>query len=84
MRIAFPGPEARLFVCGPGQLRVEYSCADLEDCVDRQAQIHRGFVEEGYQLLAGNRRSGRDRRTVSRPGPDRRRDLAEVDGVITG
>jgi DNA-binding response OmpR family regulator len=84
MRFAFPGPGAQLFVFGPGQLRSEYSCAHLQECVERQAQIDRGFVEEGYQLLAGDRRSGHDRRSAARPGPDRRRDLAELNGAVAG
>ena len=82
MRIAFPGPGARIFLFGPGQLRGEYGCADLQDCLALQAQIDRELVEDGYQLLAGNRRSGHDRRTIARPSPDRRRDLAELNGAI--
>ena len=77
MRIAHPGPGARLFVFGPGTARAEYSCADLPDCLAQQAAIERDLMEDGFQLLAGNRRSGRDRRTTVRPGQDRRRDLAE-------
>jgi hypothetical protein len=84
MRIAFPGPGARIFVFGPAQLRAEYGCADLQDCVAHQAQLHRELVEDGYQLLAGNRRSGHDRRTAARAGSDRRRDLAELNGAIIG
>jgi DNA-binding response OmpR family regulator len=70
MRIAFPGPGARLFVFGPGQLRADYSCADLPDCLTQQAHIDRTLVEDGYQLLAADRRSGHDRRTVARAGRD--------------
>src|SRR6185503_3833074 len=53
VRIAFPGPSARIFVFGPGQLRAEYGCADLQDCLGQQAQVDRELVEDGYQLLAG-------------------------------
>jgi len=84
MRIAHPGPGARLFVYGPGSARADYSCADMPDCLSEQAEIERGLMEDGYQLLAANRRSGRDRRTAARPGLDRRRDLAELNGVVTG
>jgi DNA-binding response OmpR family regulator len=84
MRIAHPGPGARLFVYGPGTARAEYGCADMPDCLAQQAAIERELMEAGYQLLAGDRRSGRDRRTLARPGLDRRRDLAELNGAISG
>ena len=84
MRIAHPGPGARIFVFGPGTARAEYSCADLPDCLAQQAAIERDLMEDGFQLLASNRRSGRDRRTTVRPGRDRRRDLAELNGAISG
>jgi DNA-binding response OmpR family regulator len=84
LRIAHPGPGARLFVYGPGQVRAEYSCADFQDCVAEQAEIDRNLREDGYQLLAAERRSGHDRRGLSRPGRDRRRDLAELNSVICG
>jgi hypothetical protein len=56
----------------------------MRDCLTQQAAIERDLVEDGYQLLAADRRSGRDRRTSARPGPDRRRDLAELNGAISG
>jgi CheY-like chemotaxis protein len=84
MRIAHPGPGARLFLFGPGASRADFGCADMPDCLAQQAEIERGLMEDGYQLLAGNRRSGRDRRGAVRPGPDRRRDLAELDGALIG
>lgn len=84
MRIAFPGPGARIFMFGPGQLSAENGCADLQDCLALQAKIDRDLREDGYQLLAADRRSGRDRRSVSRSGLDRRRDLAELNSVISG
>jgi hypothetical protein len=56
----------------------------MPDCLSDQAEIERGLMEDGYQLLAANRRSGRDRRTAIRPGLDRRRDLAELNGVVIG
>jgi DNA-binding response OmpR family regulator len=84
MRIAHPGPGARLYVFGPGQVRAEYSCADLQDCMAQQSEIERNLVAEGYQLLARERRSGVDRRTVARHSPDRRRDLAELHSAVSG
>jgi CheY-like chemotaxis protein len=84
MRIAHPGPGARLFVFGPGTSRAEYGCADMHDCLAQQAAIERELMEDGYQLLAADRRSGRDRRTLPRPTPERRRDLAELNGALSG
>jgi len=77
-RIAYPGPNARLYVFGPGEARAAYVCPDLMDCLARQSQIERELVAEGYQLLAGDRRSGDDRRAAARSGSDRRRDLSEL------
>jgi DNA-binding response OmpR family regulator len=77
-RFAYPGPNAQLYVFGPGQARAAYTCPDLMDCLARQSQIESELVAQGYQLLAGDRRSGRDRRTVGRSGSDRRRDLSEL------
>lgn len=84
MRIAFPGPGARLYVFGPGPVRAEYSCGDFHDCLAQQRDIDHDLVEDGYQLLAGERRSGHDRRSITRTSPDRRRDLAELNSVISG
>jgi len=84
MRIAHPGPGARLFVFGPGTASADYGCVDMPDCLAQQAAIERELMEDGFQLLASNRRSGRDRRTLARPGRDRRRDLAELNGAISG
>jgi DNA-binding response OmpR family regulator len=79
-RIAYPGPNARLHVFGPGEARAAYECPDLMDCLTRQSQIESELVAQGYQLLlAGDRRSGPDRRAVARSGLDRRRDLSELD-----
>ncbi len=77
-RFAHPGPLARLYVFGPGQARASYECGDLDDCFARQAEVERELVAAGYQLLVRDRRSGHDRRTAPRPGPDRRRDLSEL------
>lgn len=72
-RSAHPGPEAALFVLGPGQTTVSYKCKDLADCMAKQAQLERQLVSDGYQLMKGDRRTGRDRRATPRPGEDRRR-----------
>jgi len=77
-RIAHPGPNARLHVFGPGQTRAGYDCSNLAECLAQQAEIERELVAEGYQLLARDRRSGHDRRSAARPGPDRRRNLSEL------
>jgi two-component system, chemotaxis family, chemotaxis protein CheY len=77
-RVAYPGPDASLHVFGPGPARSVYTCRDLVDCLARQAQIERELVAEGYQLLARDRRSGRDRRMEARPEPDRRCNLSEL------
>jgi len=77
-RVAYPGPNARLHVFGPGPAQAVYECPDLVACLARQAQIESELVAEGYQLLAHDRRSGHDRRIMSRPGPDRRCDLSEL------
>jgi DNA-binding response OmpR family regulator len=79
-RIAFPGPNARLHICGPGQAATSFECTDLAACMKRQNEIERALITDGYQLLSRERRTGRDRRTVPRAtGSDRRRDLAELD-----
>jgi len=78
-RIAYPGPNARLYMFGPGEARADYVCPDLMDCLARQSQIESELVAQGYQLLAADRRSGRERRGIARPDPDRRRDLSELD-----
>jgi len=77
-RVAYPGPDARLLVFGPGRATQDHDCSDLVDCFALQAEIERELVAEGYQLLARERRSGRDRRVVSRNGRDRRREIAEL------
>ena len=77
-RTAHPGPAGQLLVLGPGDARRVYECVDLNECVARQAEIERALVAEGYQLLARDRRSGRDRRTLARGGLDRRQNVLEL------
>lgn len=77
-RTAHPGPAGQLVVLGPGHEREVCDCADLNECIVRQAEIERALVAEGYQLLARDRRSGRDRRTAARPSPDRRQNVVEL------
>ena len=78
MRVAYPGPGARLQVFGPGQASQDHDCSDLVDCFALQAEVERELVADGYQLLVRDRRSGRDRRTLARAGHDRRREIAEL------
>jgi len=78
-RVSQPGPLARLHVLGPGQMRRSYDCSDIDECFALQAEIERTLVSEGYQLLERDRRSGTDRRTSPRPGPDRRRRISEAE-----
>ena len=77
-RLSDPGPDARLHVYGPGQESVSYDCCDMAECNARHAAIERDLVAAGFQLLATQRRSGRDRRSAPRIGLERRRDLAEL------
>jgi len=77
-RVAFPGPAARLQVLGPGEERNVFECPNLVDCLSQQAEIERGLLAEGYLLLALDRRSGRDRRTIARAEPDRRSNFSEL------
>jgi DNA-binding response OmpR family regulator len=76
--IAEPGPHARLRVYGPGQTVGVHDCRDLLDCMARESAIERALVDEGYQLLAAERRSGHERRTRSREVADRRRYIPEL------
>lgn len=77
-RVAYPGPNARLHIVGPGSARMVYECPDLVDCLARQAQIESELVADGYQLLAHDRRRGGDRRMVQRAEVDRRGNLSEL------
>ena len=77
-RVAHPGPTARLLAFGPGSATQDHDCSDLVDCLALQAEIERELVAAGYQLLARDRRSGRDRRAAPRAGHDRRREIAEL------
>ena len=80
VRVADLNSPVRLLVYGPGQDVVVYEERGFVDCIIRQSALERKFVAEGYQLQpfrSGDRRSGRDRRTVAR-GLDRRRPPAEL------
>ena len=80
IRITRPDGAQQLLVSGPGS---ESSVHDAEDpifCVRYQAELERRLVSEGYQLanfVSAERRSGIDRRGISRSG-DRRRDFPRV------
>ena len=78
-RVSHPGPHARLHVLGPGYLRKTYDCSDINECLALQTDVERSLVSEGYQLLERDRRTGADRRAAPRGGPDRRRDISELE-----
>jgi hypothetical protein len=67
------GP-ARLQVDGPGPVQATHVLDNVIDALWQQTDIERTLVAEGFQAgKVVERRSGRDRRTQSRGGSDRRR-----------
>ena len=77
VRITRADGPSRLLVHGPGAARATHVHDDAIQCLWFQADIERGLLAEGYQLVrqgAGERRSGRERRTAPR-GTDRRMPL---------
>ena len=54
----------RLFLYGPGTEIVTHEFADLTECMQRQAEIERTLMAEGYQLAE----SSSDRRSERRTG----------------
>jgi DNA-binding response OmpR family regulator len=66
------GKPARLVVDGPGPKSATYEESQVIDIVRRQASLERMLLDEGYQSLPEDRRSGYDRR-ASRRGHERRR-----------
>jgi len=65
--------QVRLIICGPGSATLVYWDADAQSGFRRQQAIERNLVAQGYRLVPSDRRSGRDRRTLPRETPDRRR-----------
>jgi DNA-binding response OmpR family regulator len=65
--------QVRLVLCGPRSATVVYWDADPHSGFRRQQGIERNLVAQGYRLVPSDRRSGRDRRSLTRLTPDRRR-----------
>ena len=74
IRAATPEGRARLLVYGPGNTHATHEFADGIACTQREAEIERELVSDGFTLEQfTDRRSGLDRRSVAR-GIERRRD----------
>ena len=74
IRAATPEGRARLLIYGPGNTQATHEFADGIACTQREAEIERELVSDGFTLEQfTDRRSGLDRRTVAR-GIERRRD----------
>ena len=74
VRITRADGPARLLIHGPGAARATHVHDNAIQCLWFQADIERGLLAEGFQLVragAGERRSGRERRAAAR-GYDRR------------
>jgi DNA-binding response OmpR family regulator len=65
--------QVRLIVSGPRSATVVYWDADAHSGFRRQQGIERNLVAQGYRLVPSDRRSGRDRRSLTRLTPERRR-----------
>jgi DNA-binding response OmpR family regulator len=78
VRIEVGASHVQLIVCGPGSATEVYRDSDAQIGFRRQQAIEQRLVAQGYRLLPFDRRSGRDRRTVSRDTADRRRSDARV------
>jgi DNA-binding response OmpR family regulator len=75
VRMEEAGQQVRLLVCGPGGSTEVYWDADSQSALRRQQAVEQGLLARGYRLLPSDRRSGRDRRTISRLTPERRRQV---------
>jgi hypothetical protein len=74
IRAATPEGRARLLVYGPGNVQATHEFEDGVTCTHREAEMERELVAEGFTLEQfTDRRSGLDRRSVTR-GVERRRD----------
>ena len=68
-----PGGPTELVVHGPGDERQVHGFASVADCMQRQSEIERRLMAEGFTLRhAPERRGGADRRRRTRN--ERRRD----------
>lgn len=62
-----------LHVDGPGPERQQHEFSSEEPLLDFQRMYEERLLSDGWELQAVHeRRSGQDRRTVQRDGPDRR------------
>jgi DNA-binding response OmpR family regulator len=75
-RIAFPGPDARLHVYGPGKATAVLDCSDFVECMKCQSDIERRLVAGGYRLLSTERRTDAGHRP--RDVRERRRDPSDL------
>jgi len=74
IRAATPEGRSRLLIYGPGNTQATHEFADGIACTQREAEIERELVADGFTLEQfTDRRSGLDRRSVPR-GIERRRD----------
>ena len=73
IRIEEGREQVRLIVCGPGTATHMYWDNDAQSAFRRQQAIEQNLVAQGYRMLPTDRRSGRDRRTLPRGTPERRR-----------
>jgi len=76
IRAATPEGRARLLVYGPGNTHASHEFQDGATCAEREAEMERELVADGYVLEQfTDRRRGFDRRGAARPDSvDRRRD----------
>jgi hypothetical protein len=74
IRASTPEGRARLLIYGPGNTQATHEFQDAVTCTERESQLERELVADGFTLEQfSDRRSGLDRRTVPR-GADRRRE----------
>jgi hypothetical protein len=58
---------ADLVICGPGGEERTQTFSSMPECMQRQAEIERGLMSEGFALQRGaDRRRDPDRRKVTR------------------
>jgi hypothetical protein len=74
IRAATPEGRARLLIYGPGNTQATHEFQDGVTCTQRESEIERELVADGFTLEQfTDRRSGLDRRSLPR-GTDRRRE----------
>jgi len=74
IRASTPEGRARLLIYGPGNTQATHEFEDGVTCTQRESEIERELVADGFTLdQFTDRRSGLDRRGAAR-GTDRRRE----------